>query len=71
MTHTITTTTTAFTSTATAHGVVAVVVVITVIHVLLDINQPGAMRYLDRYDTLSQIAPGAKRGTKMTVKKER
>ena len=41
MTHTITTTMTAFTLTTTAHGGVAVVVIITVIHTLLDINQPG------------------------------
>jgi len=55
--------TTAFTSIAIAHGIVAFVVIITVTHALLDINQPGAMIYLDMYDTLSQIAPGAKRGT--------
>ena len=35
--------------TATARGVVAVVVVITVIHALLDINQPGAMRFIPEY----------------------
>jgi len=73
MAHTITTTTTAFASTATAHGVVAVIVVITVIHALLDINKPGAMRFIPEHVRYSfsnhSRLQEREQGTKIIVKK--